>query len=123
MLRTVADDSSRPDSRVSARLPTGWQDMYRFNLEPQYPSDYVVSNWFTATHPDSIFTNALVMERLTPTVRVSLNNRRLIERWPDGRAAERTLNSAAELGEALEVVFGVTPPAPVEAVWAKLTTA
>jgi len=105
---------------LQTRLPSGWQDMYRFTLEPQYPADYEAANWFTSTHPDSIFLNGLLMERLTPQVRMSLYNRRLIERWSDGRTVERILASAAELGEVLESAFAVTPPAPVAAIWAKL---
>jgi N-hydroxyarylamine O-acetyltransferase len=101
-------------------LPTGWQDMYRFNLEPQLPADYVVSNWFTATHPGSIFTNGLLAERLTGEVRLSLFNRNLTERWADGRTLVRTLASADELGELLDSGFGLTPPAPIEAIWARL---
>jgi N-hydroxyarylamine O-acetyltransferase len=104
-------------------LPTGWQDMYRFTLEPQHPSDYAVSNWFTATHPTSIFTNGLLAERLTPDVRRSLFNRNLTERWADGRTVTRTLESAAELAEVLGDGFGLTPPAPIDAIWAKLPSA
>jgi len=101
-------------------LPSGWQDMYRFTLEPQFPSDYIASNWFTSTHPTSIFTNGLLAERLTGEVRRSLFNRNLTERWSDGRTVTRVLGSAAELGELLDQGFGLTPPAPIEVIWAKI---
>lgn len=104
-------------------LPTGWQDMYRFTLEPQYPSDYAVSNWSTSTHPELIFVNGLLMERLTAERRVSLFNRRVIERWVDGRVVERLLTSADAFGEVLEGAFAITPPAPVERIWEKLPPA
>ena len=105
---------------LQTRLPGGWQDMYCFNLEPQFPSDYAVSNWFTSTHPDSIFIHTLMMERLTPRVRVSLTNRRLIERWADGRVTERRLASADDLAQVLDILFEVTPPTPAQAIWAKI---
>ena len=62
---------------LETRLPAGWAPMYRFTLEPAERADYESANWFTATHPDSIFTIGLVAERLTPNVRSSLFNRRL----------------------------------------------
>jgi len=101
-------------------LPTGWQDVYRFDLIPQQPADYVASNWFTATHPDSIFVNALLAERLTPEARYSLFNRKLTTRWTDGRTEQRTLTDADDLAQVLDQAFNLTPPAPAEAIWAKL---
>ena len=87
---------------LQTRLPTGWQDMYRFTQEAQFPSDYAVSSWFTSTHPTSTFTTGLIAERLTPQVRRSLVNRKLTERWADGRVVERMLGGADELGEVLK---------------------
>ena len=34
---------------LSAKQPAGWRTMYVFNMEPQIPSDYELSNWFTST--------------------------------------------------------------------------
>lgn len=105
---------------LQARLPNGWQDMYRFTLEPQLPIDYVVANWYTATHPRSMFRGNLVVQRLTPAARHTLFNTRLTTRDHAGNATDRTLATARELDEILETVFDITLPVPVDVIWEKL---
>ncbi|QUD89220.1 arylamine N-acetyltransferase family protein [Phenylobacterium montanum] len=114
--RIIADG---PLHTLQVLLSSGWQDVYRFTLEPAVQADYEAGNWWTSTHPTSLFRNALLMERLTPEARYSLLNNRLIERR-DGEARERLLASAAELGAVLDDLFGLTTPEPIEAVWARL---
>jgi N-hydroxyarylamine O-acetyltransferase len=114
------DDVGDGALMLRTRLPSGWQDVYRFDLVPQLPADYATSNWFTSTHPDSIFVNALLAERLTPEVRYSLFNRKLTVRWADGRTEQRTLADADDFAHVLDQTFNLTPPAPAEAIWAKL---
>jgi N-hydroxyarylamine O-acetyltransferase len=41
----------------------GWRDLYAFSPVPVQPVDIEVSNWFTSTHPDSRFTNRLLVTR------------------------------------------------------------
>ncbi|MDR3513828.1 MAG: arylamine N-acetyltransferase [Caulobacteraceae bacterium] len=108
---------------LQTRLPDGWRDVYRFTLEPQNAADYEMSNWFTSTHPASLFRNHLLAERLTPERRVSLFNTRVTERYPDGRVVERILEEPAALARALDEDFGLTPPADPEAVFARLPPA
>ncbi len=36
-----------------------WKPIYRFDLEPQFPSDYSVANHYVSTHPQSLFVNTL----------------------------------------------------------------
>jgi N-hydroxyarylamine O-acetyltransferase len=105
---------------LAVHLLAGWQATYLFTLEPQVPADYEVSNWFTSTHPQSLFVNALLAERLTDQARHTLFNTRLVERGRDGSVVERTLASAAELGEVLDGLFDLAPPLPAEAVFARL---
>ena len=104
---------------LQTQLPSGWQDIYRFNAEPAVAADYEVSNWFTATHPASLFRNALLAERLTPEARYSLMNRKLTVRRAAG-TEQRELTSAADLAAVLEDVLQVTPPTPVWEIWGKL---
>jgi N-hydroxyarylamine O-acetyltransferase len=73
---------------LQAKLASHWQDVYRFTLEPQFPIDFEVANWFTSTHPNSRFRNVAMVQRLTPQGRVSLLNRRLARRFADGRVEE-----------------------------------
>jgi N-hydroxyarylamine O-acetyltransferase len=69
--------------------PEGWADMYAFTLEEQHPIDYELANYYTSTHQNSIFRRTLLVQRPGPDVRLTLLNRRLIERYPD--AATETL--------------------------------
>ena len=114
------DDLGRGALMLRTLLSTGWQDIYRFDLEPQHPADYVVSNWFSSTFPTSIFVNGLLAERLTPEARFSLFNRKLTTRWADGRTEQRALTGPDDLAQVLDQAFNLTSPAPAEAVWAKL---
>jgi N-hydroxyarylamine O-acetyltransferase len=57
-----------PRDGVSA---TGWVT----TLETEYPIDFEVANHFTATHPDSPFTNTIMLSGPTPHGRVNVMNR------------------------------------------------
>ncbi len=117
VLRLVPDGA---ELVLQTCLPAGWTAMYRFGLEPAFAADYEVGNWYTSTHPTSLFTFALLAERLTPAVRASLFNTRLTRRHADGRTEERVLASAAELARVLEQDFAITPPADAAVVFARL---
>ena len=106
---------------LEANLAGEWRTIYLFDFHPTLPADYQTYNWFTSTHPGSMFLSLLIAGRLTETSRYSLVNTRLTERGRDGSVAERTLASAAELGEVLEGVFNIASPGPVEAVFTKVS--
>ena len=105
---------------LQAKLASHWQDVYRFTLEPQFPIDFEVANWFTSTHPNSRFRNVLMVQRLTPQGRVSLLNRRLARRFADGRVEEAMLTDARELEQTLKTEFDLAPPADLTPVFARL---
>jgi N-hydroxyarylamine O-acetyltransferase len=105
---------------LAVRLPDDWRPAYIFSLDPQYPADYEMGSWFTASHPQSLFVNNLLAERLTADFRYSLFNHKLTERARDGTAMAHTLTSAAELAEVLDKLFDIELPEPAEAVFAKL---
>jgi N-hydroxyarylamine O-acetyltransferase len=105
---------------LETRLPAGWVSLYRFTLEPAEESDYEVSNWHTSTHPAHLLTNNLLAERLTPKVRSSLLNTRLIRRYPDGRTEIVELTSPGALARALEEDFGLPPQDDIEGLFARL---
>ena len=97
---------------VEAELPAGWQPMYRFTLDAQRPVDYEPLNWYTATHPASLFVGNLLAERLTPQRRAQLLNDRLTLQ-PHGRPPQtRRIASADDLGRVLDEVFGIDLPVP-----------
>jgi N-hydroxyarylamine O-acetyltransferase len=112
------------DGRYTLQLlrPAGWADLYRFSLDPQFASDYAVANWWTATHPSSLFVDNLLVEHLTPERRLTLFNRKLTTRHADGRTEERTLTSASDLAAAL-AASGIALPAPAQDIWSRLPEA
>jgi N-hydroxyarylamine O-acetyltransferase len=105
---------------VQARSGAEWWDLYRFTLEPQVEMDYEVANWFTSTHPASLFRNNLLAERLGPGSRCSLFNRRLIRTDESGTADVRILTSAEELAGILETDFNLELPIEPDVFWARI---
>ena len=106
---------------LSAKQPAGWRTMYVFNMEPQIPSDYELSNWFTSTSPLVPFTNVLIVERVGDDKRYKLANRRFVIEARDGEViADHSIESVDELRQVLDEAFNVTPPAPVEDIFTRL---
>lgn len=95
---------------VETQLPAGWTALYRFTLEPHLPADYEPLNWFTATHPGSMFRHNLLMERLTPELRTSLVNDRLVRRRPGEPPAVRRVATQAEFEQVIGEQFGLQLP-------------
>lgn len=89
-----------------------WLPMYELVDKPQLDVDLAMMNWFTATHPESVFKRALMAARTTPEARYGLRDNRLTVRRADGQIEHRAL-SVAEVEEALKDIFGL----PVEPAW------
>jgi len=87
----------------------GWIDMYAFTLEAQYPADFEMANYFTSTHPDSIFRHTLTAQRVRRQERIVLRNRDLTISRPDGRE-QHVIASADEAKSVLSEMFGITLP-------------
>jgi N-hydroxyarylamine O-acetyltransferase len=87
-----------------------WTDLYAFTLEPQFPVDYEMANWFTSTHPDSIFVRLLLVQSPRPAARYLLRNRAFTGEHADGAAETRTLNDGEELLAVLAETFGLVFP-------------
>ena len=51
------------------RREAEWTDQYAFALQPAYPVDFEMANWFTSTHPESPFVRTLTVQRTTRAVR------------------------------------------------------
>jgi N-hydroxyarylamine O-acetyltransferase len=119
--RLAAADS---ETELQARLDGGWTPVYRFLPQPQLPIDYEMANWFTATHPKSLFKNHLLMARPEPDRRYGLFDREFTVRYRDGRVEKRTLANAADLAEVLTSCFRIAPSAAEHdagAVWERLS--
>ncbi len=90
-----------------------WRALYRFDLHPQQPIDYVVSNHYVATFPSSIFRNTLMAARpLTGGRRLTLGNNRCTEYRLDGTSSETVLETAAAIRALLQERFQLVAPDP-----------
>ena len=85
-----------------------WLDLV--GLEPGYPQpvDFEVANWFTATHPRSVFRTNLMADLQSPAERHRLQNR-TYTRTANGEATETTL-ADDEVLALLADVFGLVEP-------------
>jgi N-hydroxyarylamine O-acetyltransferase len=91
----------------------GWVDLYSFTMEEQHAADYEVANFYTSAHPESFFRAQLMVHVPGPEVRVTLVNRRLIERRPEG-ATEVLLPDHAAVLATLATRFGLHLPEGTE---------
>ncbi len=105
---------------LQLRHGDSWDAMYQFDLAPQTRLDFEVANWFTSTHPRSLFTQNLIVCRVVGDTRINLRNANLTIRQPDGRVEQRVVADAADLRHVLEDVMGLHLPAPAETIWARV---
>jgi N-hydroxyarylamine O-acetyltransferase len=85
---------------VQPQIGDEWKPLYELSLEPLLDVDYEPLNWFTSTHPASVFRKGLMVARSTPEARYMLLNGRLTVRRRDGSVERRSLDA-----EALEAVL------------------
>ncbi|MEQ9520489.1 MAG: arylamine N-acetyltransferase [Parvibaculum sp.] len=57
-----------------------WTNVVQFTLEPASGVDYELGSWYTSTHPDSLFTNNLIVERPSEGMRRMIFNNMFVER-------------------------------------------
>lgn len=97
------------DLVLQAQIGGVWEHIYRVLQVPQLDADYVVANWFSATHPDSVVANNLIVTRPGPGgTRLTLFNKRLTLRQPTGETERRHLGNTDELRAVLAHSFGLT---------------
>jgi N-hydroxyarylamine O-acetyltransferase len=87
-----------------------WRTLYRFDLHPQQPIDYVVGNHYVSTFETSIFRTSLMAARPMTAGRLALANNRLTEYRLDGGMVETELETAAEIRAVLQECFDLTVP-------------
>ncbi|CAG2134822.1 Arylamine N-acetyltransferase [Cupriavidus yeoncheonensis] len=86
---------------LEVRGAEGWLKVYRFDLSPQPWIDFIPRNWYISTHPDSIFTQRLMLARTDGDLRLTLANGDLAERSANGSSRRQTLASADDVIDAL----------------------
>jgi len=95
---TQVDD----DYLLSFHQQGTWQPLYRFDLQPQYPSDFDVANHYVSTWPKSHFCHHLMMCLKRPDgVTLTQNDRQFNDGQP------RTIDDAGELYQLLQDTFGL----------------
>jgi N-hydroxyarylamine O-acetyltransferase len=100
---------------LEAELSGAWSPLYLALPDPAEDADYEAGNWWTSTHPGSLFRNHLLAARTTPQARYTLMGNRLTVRPPQGPGDQRELD-AAGIEETLAETFGL----PVEPSWRPL---
>ncbi len=94
---------------LEGKIAGQWIDLYAFTLEPQYPVDFELANYFTSTHPRSGFVLNLTAQRSWPERRATLRNRELVIR--EGSAVETTaVRDPEHLLQVLATTFGLVFP-------------
>jgi N-hydroxyarylamine O-acetyltransferase len=88
-----------------------WHDLYELTLEAMPLPDREMGNWFTSASPRSHFRDKLMVARATTSGRVTLQDRELTIRDRAGSATCRTLQTRAELLDALAEHFQLRFPA------------
>jgi N-hydroxyarylamine O-acetyltransferase len=86
-----------------------WIDQYAFSLEPHYPADYEVANYYTSTFPTSHFRQILIAQAMTREDRYALHNSKLIEARGSASQSARTL-APKEIPLVLAEKFGLRLP-------------
>jgi N-hydroxyarylamine O-acetyltransferase len=95
-----------PDGQLlSAQVQGAWLPSYIFCMQAQTPSDYVMANWYVATHPESRFVNELIAARPDAGSRHALLNRRYMQHRPGQESIETQVTTPAKLMTLLEQVF------------------
>ncbi len=95
---------------VEAQIGGEWRPLYRFDLQPQHPIDYVVANHFVATHPQSIFVNGLMLARAAPEYRLALRDRDFVVHYLSGKTERRRLETTDEICAVMEREFLIKLP-------------
>ncbi len=101
---------SGSEYELQVNFESAWRGMYRFDLQPQLPVDFEVSNHFVATHPDSPFRTMLMAARPILGGRYALANRELSLYAGGKRVERRNLSSTAEIKSVLREIFGIQIP-------------
>lgn len=87
---------------LSIQQQNEWLPLYRFDLNPQYPADFEVANYYVSNWPTSHFRHHLMM-CLKGDNGVSLTQ----NDWQFSDGQPRTQDNAAELYQLIQQRFGL----------------
>lgn len=92
---------------LQALLHDEWKPLYRFDLQPQYLSDYEVTSWYLSHHPASRFVTGLMAARVARDRRYALQDNALAVYTGDGNVQRCMIDNGADLHALLEQTFGL----------------
>lgn len=90
---------------LSMHTPGADEDHYEFTGTPYTMGDVVMANWFTSTHPESVFRRTLTIQRITPDERLILRPS-VVTRYRGGVRTDTPIEPAQIRGCAKEL-FGI----------------
>jgi len=92
----------QPDGyMLRANVAGEWRPMYLFDLQRQEDIDYTIGNWYVSTHPESPFSQRLMVARTGEGWRKTLNNGSFATHRM-GASSER--REVAQVGELIELL-------------------
>ncbi len=94
------------DLKLELQSHDRWLPMVLITPQPQLDVDFVAPNWYTSTHPGSLFRTRLLACRATPQARYALIGNRLTIREPSGEVIQTELDRA-HLETTLRDVFSI----------------
>lgn len=86
---------------IQADLGGRWANVCEFTLTPQTPVDYTLSSWYTSTHPESLFTNNLIVERPSAGARQMIFNNTFVERR---KGEDQTLREITDIDDLVDLL-------------------
>jgi N-hydroxyarylamine O-acetyltransferase len=81
------------------------EELYEFGDAPHTPGDIGIANYYTSTHPDSIFRRTLTIQRVTPRERIILRPT-ILTRYRDGLRIDKPID-ATEVRSYARELFGI----------------
>ena len=89
----------------------GWSTVYQYGLRPAPAVDFEIGNWYTSSHPQSVFLSDLIISRTAPGLRELLVNDVLTLRGGTGAPPEtRRYDDAQAWADCLRERFGLDLP-------------
>jgi N-hydroxyarylamine O-acetyltransferase len=107
---------SHDEFQLQSMLGDKWRALYEFSLQEQLPADWDVANWYTSTHPASIFRRSLIVARLVDGMRYTLLDNRFSVDRSNGTMDRRMIETPEELGLVLRRDFDLKLPPACERV-------
>ena len=97
---------------LRANVAGEWRPMYLFDLQRQEDIDYTIGNWYVSTHPESPFTQRLMVTRTGDGWRKTLNNGSFAVHRMGAESERRDVADVEDLLDLLEVEFGIRGAIP-----------